>query len=67
LAIYLRFDLDRSNGMIRFACRTVDGTGMVFEMLERLEMLVARVNQLVEIWRAQSPDIRIASGGIRAR
>lgn len=66
-AIYRRFELDRSNGSIRFSCRTVDGTGLVFEMLERLEMLVGRVNQLVEIWRAQSPRISLAVSSLRAR
>jgi hypothetical protein len=67
LPVYGRFDLDRANALVRFSCRTVDGNGMVFEMLERLETLVARVNQLVDIWRAQSPPANVASATLRAR
>ena len=40
-----RFELDPAAGVVRFACRTADGTALVFEMLERLEALVARVNR----------------------
>ena len=66
-AVSRRFDLDPARSTIRFACRTADGTALVFEMLERLEALVARVNQLVEIWRSQAPRVRFSPESLRAR
>ena len=66
-AVSRRFELDPAGSAIRFACRTADGTELVFEMLERLEALVARVNQLVEIWRSQVPHVRFSPAPLRAR
>jgi hypothetical protein len=65
--VFRRFELDAARSTIRFACRTADGTEMVFEMLERLEALVARVNQLAEIWRSQVPRARFSPASLRAR
>ena len=62
-----RFELDPARGTIRFACRTADGTALVFEMLERLEALVASVNQLAEIWRSQAPRVLLSPASLRAR
>ena len=66
-AVSRRFVLDPARSTVRFACRTADGTELVFEMLERLEALVARVNQLVEIWRCQAPHVRFSPAPLRAR
>ncbi len=66
-AVSRRFELDPSRSTIRFPCRTADGTELVFEMLERLEALVARVNQLVEIWRSEVPRVRFSPAPLRAR
>ena len=66
-AVSRRFELDPARSTIRFACRTADGTELVFEMLERLEALVARVNQLAEIWRSQVPRARFSPAPLRAR
>jgi site-specific recombinase len=62
-----RFELDQARSTVRFACRTADGTELVFEMLERLEALVARVNQLAEIWCSQVPRVRHSPAPLRAR
>jgi hypothetical protein len=66
-AVSRRFELDPAGRTIRFACRTADGTALVFEMLERLEALVARVNQLAEIWLSQAPRVRFGPAPLRAR
>ncbi len=66
-AVSRRFELDPAGRTVRFACRTADGTALVFEMLERLEALVARVNQLTEIWDSQAPRVRFAPAPLRAR
>lgn len=62
---FRRFELDAARSTIRFACRTADGPEIVFEMLERLEALVARVNQLTEIWRSQVPRVRVPPASLR--
>ena len=62
-----RFELDPARSIVRFACRTADGNALVFEMLERLESLVTRVNQLAEVWRSQAPRVRFAPAPLRAR
>ena len=67
LAMGRRFDLDPASGTVRFACRTADGNALVFEMLERLESLVTRVNRLAEIWRSQAPRLRLSPEPLRAR
>lgn len=65
--VFKRFDLDRARALIRFVCRTVDGTGQVFEALERLENLVERVNQVVAARRAAGPRISLPPAALRAR
>jgi len=67
LAMSRRFDLDEAKAVVRFACRTADGHALVFEMLERLEALVERVNRLAEIWRSRAPHPRYAPAPLRAR
>jgi hypothetical protein len=67
LAMTRRFELDAEKAIVRFACRTADGHALVFEMLERLESLVERVNRLAEIWRSQAPRLRFAPAPLRAR
>jgi hypothetical protein len=67
LAMSRRFELDPEKAVVRFACRTADGHALVFEMLERLEALVERVNRLAEIWRSQAPRLRFAPAPLRAR
>ena len=67
LAMTRRFELDPARSVVRFACRTADGNALVFEMLERLESLVSRVNRLAEIWRSQAPRLRFSSAPLRAR
>ncbi len=64
---YRRFELDRARPGFRFSCRTVDGTTLVFEMLERLEALVDWVNELVAARRAAGPRARFSSSPLRAR
>ncbi len=66
-AVYRRFEFQRATGAVRFTCRTVDGTGLVFEMLERLEALVARAGQLATIWRSQGPRISLSPARLPAR
>lgn len=67
LAMSRRFELDPARSVVRFACRTADGNALVFEMLERLEALVTRVNRLAEIWRSQAPRLRFSPAPLRAR
>ena len=67
LSIGRRFELDAPGSTVRFACRTADGNAIVFEMLERLESLVTRVNRLAEIWRSQAPRLRFSPAPLRAR
>jgi hypothetical protein len=66
-AAHRRFELDVARALIRFSCRTVDGNGPVFDLLERLETLVERVNQVVAVRRSAGPRISVASSGLRAR
>ena len=61
-----RFELDAPKAIVRFSCRTVDGTGQVFEALERLETLVERANQIAAIRRASAPVLRRAVAVLRA-
>jgi hypothetical protein len=42
---FRRFRLDPETCTISFSCRTIDGPADVMEVLERLEALVALVNQ----------------------
>lgn len=67
MAMARRFELDPAGSTVRFACRTADGNALVFEMLERLESLVTRVNQLAEIWRSRAPLPRREPEPLRAR
>lgn len=66
-AVNRGFHLDPARAAIRFSCRTVDGTGLVFEALERLETLVERVNQVVALRRAAGPRLSFAPPALRAR
>lgn len=52
--VFLCFRLDRASSSIGFACRTVDGAILVFDVLERLEALLKAVNRRAETW--QAPD-----------
>jgi hypothetical protein len=61
------FELDAARGLIRFSCRTVDGTGVVFEALDRLEALVERANGIAAVRRAASPRITFGRSVLRAR
>ncbi len=67
LAMTRRFELEPARSVVRFACRNADGNELVFEMLERLESLVSRVNRLAEIWRSQAPRLRFSPASLRAR
>jgi hypothetical protein len=62
-----RFELDPAQRTLRFSCRTVDGTALVFEMLERIEGLVERVNELAAIRRSVGPRVSFSSATLRAR
>ena len=66
-AVARRFELDPSGAVVRFSCRTVDGTSQVFEALERLEALVERANQIAAVRRAAGPIIQRAPSALRAR
>lgn len=67
LGMSRRFELDPVRGAVRFACRTADGNALVFEMLERLEELVGRVNQIAGMWRSQAPRPHFSPEPLRAR
>lgn len=54
-----RFEIDAPAAAVRFTCRNVDGTGVVFEALERLESLITRVNQVAWVRRAAGPRISV--------
>ncbi len=54
-----RFEIDAPGAAVCFTCRNVDGTGVVFEALERLEALIARVNQVAVVRRAAGPRISV--------
>jgi hypothetical protein len=56
-AVFQRFRLDRATATVGFSCRTVDGAVFVFDVLERLEMLLKAVNERVEFWHTQNPAI----------
>jgi len=62
-----RYEIDAGAGVVRFSCRDVDGTGMVFEALERLESLVARANEIAAARRAELPRSISAPNALRAR
>lgn len=66
-AAHRRFELDVARATVRFSCRTVDGTGIVFDLLEKLETIVERVNQVVAVRRALGPRISLASSSLRAQ
>lgn len=66
-AAHRRFELDVARASVRFSCRTVDGTGVVFDLLEQLEAIVDRVNQVVAVRRALGPRISLVSSALRAR
>ncbi|HTY43419.1 MAG TPA: hypothetical protein VMH79_16225 [Thermoanaerobaculia bacterium] len=66
-AVGRRFELDRGRGAVRFSCRSVDGTTVVFEALERLEELVRHANQIVAVRRASGPRIGALSAAPPAR
>ncbi|HTR04146.1 MAG TPA: hypothetical protein VMN82_13190 [Thermoanaerobaculia bacterium] len=66
-AIGRRFELDRGRGAVRFACRSVDGTTVVFEALEGLEELVRHANQIVAVRRASGPRISVLTAAPHAR
>ena len=61
-----RFEIDAPAGAVRFTCRSVDGTGVVFKALERLEALITRVNQVAWVRRAAGPRISVPTS-LRAR
>jgi hypothetical protein len=62
-----RYELDAARGAFRFTCRAVDGTGAVFEALERIEELVVQVNRIAALRRATAPRIRVARPALRAQ
>ena len=66
-ALGRRYEIDATGGVVRFTCRNVDGTGMVFEALERLESLVARANQIAAARRTEIPRSIAAPNALRAR
>jgi hypothetical protein len=62
-----RFEIDPAAGVVRFTCRNVDGTGMVFDALERLEALVSRANEIAAARRAEVPRSIAVPSSLRAR
>ena len=62
-----RFELDPSRPAVRFSCRTVDGTGMVFEFLEKLEALVEEINRIVAVRHTVGAPVTRPSLAPRAR
>jgi hypothetical protein len=62
-----RYELDPSRAAVRFSCRTVDGTGMVFEFLENLEALVEEINRIVAVRHAVGARVSHPSFATRAR
>jgi hypothetical protein len=64
---FRRFELDRASATIRFSCRTVDGTALVFEMLERIEGFVEHVNRFAAVRRLVSPRVSLSPAPLRAR
>jgi hypothetical protein len=66
-AAHRRFEFDVPRATVRFSCRTVDGTGVVFDLLEQLETIVDRVNQVVAVRRAAGPRISLVNSALRAR
>lgn len=62
-----RYELDPARGCVRFSCRTVDGTGMVFEFLSNLEILVDSLNRALASRHAIRPRVSSASSAPRAR
>jgi len=62
-----RYELDASRTAVRFSCRTVDGTGMVFEFLENLEALIEEINRIVAVRHAVGARVSRPSFAPRAR
>jgi hypothetical protein len=62
-----RYEIDASGSAVRFACRTVDGNGMVFEFLENLETLVEEINRIVAVRHAVGARVSPPSLAPRAR
>ena len=62
-----RYELDLGRCVVRFSCRTVDGTGAVFEFLEQLETLVEEINRIVAVRHALSPQLSSVPAAPRAR
>jgi len=66
-AVLRRFRIDPEEAIVRFTCRTADGTGMVFDALQHLEVFVKRVNDVVAARRAATPHVSPVPNRIRAR
>ena len=62
-----RYELDLGRCVVRFSCRTVDGTGAVFDFLEQLETLVEEINRIVAVRHAVSAPISSVPAAPRAR
>jgi hypothetical protein len=62
-----RYEFDRARSVVRFSCRTVEGTGVVFDALERLEAIVENVNRRVAARRLAGPRVRPAVAAPGAR
>lgn len=62
-----RYELDLVRSVVRFSCRTVDGTGAVFEFLEQLENLIEEINRIVAVRHAVSPRVSSVPAAPRAR
>lgn len=67
LPAHRRYELDLAGPVVRFSCRTVDGTGMVFEFLQELETLVEEINRIVAVRHAVGPRVSPVSPAPRAR
>ncbi len=65
--VHRRFEIDAARPAVRFSCRTVDGTGMVFEFLERLEALVEEINRIVAVRHAVGASVSRSRFAPRAR
>ncbi len=62
-----RFELDLGRSVVRFSCRTVDGTGMVFEFLEQLETQIEEINRILAVRHAVGPRVSSVPAAPRAR
>ena len=65
--VHRRYELDPARPCVRFSCRTVDGTGAVFEFLENLETLIEELNRVVAVRHAVGPRVSRATSAPRAR